>query len=569
MSVSDMPPDIMELVDPTIELPAGKTPADWLRLLARRLDADRSRVRDLTRFMSGDAPLPEMGANVRASWQKFQRESRTNWAELIVNAVVDRIIPNGILVTGDPKSAKAKQAQRIWRDNHMDAVFVDWLRMGLAFNKSFLTCWKGDDGKAVITADGPETMSAATDPLQPWKVRAAMRWWRDMDVERDYAMVWSSTHWQRFYRSVYINPYSTEEQQRKYHMFASGSWVPEGEPTPTLSDTPPVVIYRNPGGVGEYETHVDLINRINRGTLQRLVISAMQAFRQRGIKGGMLPEKDAEGNAIDYTKVFDASPGALWNLPENLDIWESQQTDVRPILDESKDDIRQLSAVTRTPFVQLIPDNANQSAEGALGAKEGLIFKCSARLTEAAAGCETIMSKALAVEDTVLSAEEPLELLFEPVAMVTLPEKYQAAVGAKNAGESWRSIARNILGYSPEQIAQDALDRADEMMVTMAAAKQFASMTQVQAGTGTKDENPTINTTTAAISGVTGQLKTIGLRTVENPLLPDAGPSGPVVDKGLPNMAPPPANGSAPQQKSPVKAVAPQQNNGVTKRRGR
>lgn len=55
-------------------------------------------------------------------------------------------------------------------------------------------------------------------------------------------------------------------------------------------------------------------------------------------------------------------------------------------------------------------------------------------------------------------------MLFKPPDQVSLTEKYAAALQARNAGESWASIARNILGYSPEQIAQDALDRAQEQL---------------------------------------------------------------------------------------------------------
>ncbi|MCF3941329.1 hypothetical protein [Gordonia tangerina] len=43
-------------------------------------------------------------------------------------------------------------------------------------------------------------------------------------------------------------------------------------------------------------------------------------------------------------------------------------------------------------------------------------------------------------------------------------QKYAAAAQAKAAGESWASIARNILGYSPDQIRQDELDRAQEQL---------------------------------------------------------------------------------------------------------
>ena len=73
----------------------------------------------------------------------------------------------------------------------------------------------------------------------------------------------------------------------------------------------------------------------------------------------------------------------------------------------------------------------------------------------------------------MLTEDDHLEVLFEPCQMVTLGEKYQAASLAKAAGESWRSIARNILGYSPDQIAEDAIDRADELLSGMAVAQQL------------------------------------------------------------------------------------------------
>lgn len=454
------------------------TPAEWLPILTARLDANNPRYRLLTRYVNGDAPLPEMGANVRQSWIKFQRMSRTNWGELIRDAVVDRIVPNGILIDGKNDSPKALQAKRIWRDNRLDTVFKDWLRFGLTYGRSYMTVWRGDDGKAIVTADAPDSMWAATDPLQPWRVRAAIRWWRDNDEKRDYAMVWTKTSWQRFYRSIYTDPNRASESP--LWLRAQGEWTPDGEPTPTLAGDPPVVVYTNPNMAGEFENHLDLINRINNGTLQILAITAMQAFRQRGIKGGLLPQKDEMGNDIDWTKVFEAAPGALWNLPEGLDIWESQQTDVNPLLAEAKDNIRQLSAVTRTPFSTLIPDSANQSAEGAKETKEGLIFKSAERLTVAAVGAEAAIVKALAVEGTELNDDETLELLFEPVSMVTLSEKYQAANMAKAAGESWRSIARNILGYSPEQIAQDAVDRADELLAAIAQQQKLNAVATAQ-----------------------------------------------------------------------------------------
>lgn len=443
------------------------TPAEWLPILTRRLDADLPRVRLLRRYVDGDAPLPEMGANVRASWQRFQRESRTNWGALVRESVADRIVQNGITVAGDHAHPAAVRAQRIWRDNRMDLVFKDALRHMLDYRRGFLTAWSRE-ASAVITADSPENMYAATDPLQPWRVRAAVKWWRDMDLEKDFAVVWIIGGWQLFSRSAYVDPTC---QTRRVLYASSGDWEPVSDYVYTGAE-PPVVVLDSPDGVGEYETHLDVINRINRGILQRLVTTAMQAYRQRALKAKEgtpgLPDKDANGSDIDWAKVFEPAPGALWDLPPGVDIWESQQTDIRPMLEGSMHDIRHLAAVSRTPVSVLIPDAANQSAGGADFAKEGLVFKTRDRIVVARVAAIAILLKALEVED--LEVEDTLDVSFEPPHAITMAEKYDAAVKAKTAGESWNSIARNILGYSPEQIAQDASDRFEEQMLAAVVA---------------------------------------------------------------------------------------------------
>jgi hypothetical protein len=440
----------------------AQTPAEWLPILAKRLDYRLPQVRLLSRYIDGDAPLPEMGANVRASWQKFQREARTNWGLLVQEAVADRIVPNGITIDGSADSPIAKQAQRIWRDNRMDSVLKDWIRYGLTYAQSFLTCWVDDDGSAVITADSPETMCIAADPLQPWRVRAALRVWRDLDAEKDYCIVWCDGYRQKFSRPCYVYYGATEAQKKRLVRLVSGRWDPDGEPLQT-GTAPPVVVYNNPGGVGEFEPHLDVINRINRGVLQRLVITAMQAFKQRALKAtgtAGLPTKDPEGNDIDWAKIFEPAPGALWELPPGFEVWEAQSTDIRPLLDGSNADIKQLASSTRTPLPMLMPDN--QSAQGAVSMDSGHLAKCEDRCNEAKVGAAAIVVKALQVEGVELRADETVEVTFAPVAMISLAEKYASAAQAKAAGIPTESILRNVLGWSPQQVTQASIDAADE-----------------------------------------------------------------------------------------------------------
>ena len=274
--------------------------------------------------------------------------------------------------------------------------------------------------------------------------------------------------WDLFSRPTYTSVEHKVIPTRWLTNLAEGQWTHQDS---GASMGIPVVLYNNPGGAGEFENHLDLIDRINSGgILQRLVIVALQAFRQRALTGGMLPEKDENGKTIDWAKVFAPAPGALWNLPEGLDIWESQQVDTGPILAASKDDVRQLSAVTRTPLPMLMPDTANSSAEGARSTENGYIFRCRDRATEARLGSIAIMVIAMAMSGQPLDDDENLDVTFEAGQADHAGREVSGGAGGEERGESIKSIQRNVLGYSPDQIAQDAIDRAQDALVAASMA---------------------------------------------------------------------------------------------------
>src|SRR4029453_13439111 len=126
--------------------------------------------------------------------------------------------------------------------------------------------------------------------------------------------------------------------------------------------------FKNKYGLGEFEIHLDLLDRINKLILDRMVIATMQAFRQRGVKGRPLGYPDdppQAGELIDYSQVFTADPAAMWMLPQVAEMWESGVVDLTPILNAVKHDLEHLASVTRTPMHMLSPAGINQSAEGA------------------------------------------------------------------------------------------------------------------------------------------------------------------------------------------------------------
>lgn len=428
------------------------TPDEWLPILSKRLDARHPRVTLLRSYANGAPPLPEMGANVRASWAAFQVKACTNYGGLAVESLASRMIPNGLRVGVSDDSPALDAARRIWRDNRMDVAVADAIRDVLTVSIGYLAIGS-DAGAAVVSREVPEQFIAAADPLKPWKARAAFKPWRDIDAGMDYAFVWASGVRQKYARK-------SEDELTGIRFTNTGGWVPDGDPEPYTGDVPVIILERH-DGKGLFEPHIPVIDRINLGKLQRLVVTAMQAYRQRAIKGGLV-QQDDDGNDIDYAKAFEPAPGALWDLPEGIDVWESEQTDIRPLLDGEKSDARDFAAVSRTPISVFIPEGANQSAEGAAAAKEGQVFQAKDEIARITTGIAVAIVYALRAEGIDL-AGETVEVLWEPPHLASQVEKFDAAQKA-NGLVSRKTIQRDILGMSPDEIAQDEADLAAEQL---------------------------------------------------------------------------------------------------------
>lgn len=435
-----------------------RTLAQWVDFLTRRMDQARPRLDRLRSYTNGNAPLPEMGPNLKKSWKNFQRRALANSGALIVDSLVERLVPNGILIGESPDNPHAIQARRIWRDNRLDIAFKDAARDAATFGLGYLLVTTDEDGSAVVTRELPEQFYAEPDPLRPWKAIAAVKVWRSTSEGLDHMTVWvdgSRTIWQRHCYDEASK--LIKRVQGKWDLIAADEY----------DGAPPVVILENKDHMGEFEAHTGLIDRINTGILYRLVTMAMQTYRQRALKtpadGAGIPDTDEQGNDLDYQDIFEPGPGALWELPPGVEIWESQTVDLTPMLNAVKDDWRELAGETHTPLSAMLPDAANQSASGAEQPTRALVFKAEDRILRFKPALAVMIVRALAVEGVELDGET-VEVKFAPPATVSMTERYAAAAQAKAAGESLETIQENILGYSPEQIAQDKARRAEEQL---------------------------------------------------------------------------------------------------------
>lgn len=437
---------------------------EWLPVLTKRLDDARPRIDLLRSYTNGQAPLPEGGKNIRAAWEAFQRKARTNLGELVVEAVAERIICNALTVAGSAQDND--EARRIWTENRMQVALGDTVRDMLTVGVGYMVVG-AEGGRPVVTSEKPEFMYAATDPLRPWIARAGVKVWRDVDAGMDFAFVWANGEKQKYMRAMF-----EPGPQKQLLTKASGKWERSGDPE-QYTGGPPIVVFQNHDGTGEFESHLDIIDRVNKDTLDRLVTVAMQAFRQRYLEGG-LPKVDEDGNAIDYAAIFTPAPGAMWDLPAGVTLRETQESaqSILAMLSAEKDDLRNLAAVTRTPLPMLVPEGQNQSAAGAEFSKEGLVTKSKDRIERVKPAGSEVLSRAMRIVNP--DFDSMVELGFSDPTFVTFAEKHDANVKAKAGDVPWRTRMLDILGYPGPVVDQMQVELEEERLAAQLALPESA-----------------------------------------------------------------------------------------------
>jgi hypothetical protein len=476
-----------------IDIDQPGSPGWWLWRLSEEQRKRRPRLDELWDRYEGRAPLPKGAENAREAFQDFQRLARSNLADLAVQAVAERCTLIGFRTSAEQiaREITDEVAGSIWEYNQMAMQVQDVHQYMGAMSCAYTIAgpapddpederspfWDPDldldepDGELdddepmpLITVEDPRDVITAQDPVRSGRTLAAIKYQYDPqdDVDRIFVFLRGGLIYRA--RPVSRKPQGGRSNFGPRWRFSPRAWEWENlsEPDTLPTADVPVTYYRNPRDKAEFEPHIEVMDRINHQILQRMTIATMQAFRQRAIIG--LPEKDDDGNVIDYEGIFSADPAALWQLPEAAQLWESGQVDLGPLLAAVKDDVREFMGNTRTPMSYFTPDAANGSAEGAELTREGLIFKVENTFLYAGAGHTRTMRLALRYHDRDDLARRVLPL-WAPAERFSLSQRYDAAQKAVQAGVPWRTRMLSILQFSPAEVARMEVERMQEQLL--------------------------------------------------------------------------------------------------------
>lgn len=452
-----------------IDTTQPQSPGWWLKRLMGELQAKQQRFDFLDSYQKGDPPFPFGPANCRNVVRDFQRKARANFAPLISGATSERMVPVGFRTGAEGDENGDAEAWRIWQANGLDAQYPKHCLSTRALSEGYAIVGGPDAmiGAPLITFEDPRQVITAHDPANQRRVIAALKVFTNEIANADLAYLYLAG-----YVLVAQRTRTGADQTIGWDV---GGWEWRGVPQriPVGNGLVPVVKFSNRSDLtgrtlGEFEDVIDDLDRINLMLLQRLTVAVMQAFRQRAIKGD-LPDRDEDGESINYDDVFSSDPGALWHLPAGVDMWESAGVDLTPLLESVKADIRDVAATTRTPMHYLFPDAANGSAEGASMMREGLIFKVNDRIIGDSDPLEAVMSLAFLFSgDTTRAQRSDMEVLWQPPERFSLAEKYDAASKAQAAGVPWRTVMSETLQFSPQNVARMEAERSQELFLSAA-----------------------------------------------------------------------------------------------------
>lgn len=473
------------------------TPRWVFKKLSEKLSAERERLEMLHRYFVNDPPTYD-----RLSWMKagnpqtqqsmkdFFARSRSNFAELIVEAVREKSILRGFRTSKDNDSTGDEDAWAMWRRANMGLVSADTHQDMFSMSRGLVIV--GEVNKRtqapLVTSEDPRQCITWSDPADPFSVRAALKMYKDAWTEKDFAFLWledtnadGSRKPGSCVRWVWERGGITSASEGAFEIKYGGDWTLVKEMCAELPYEVPVTQFNNKNCMGEFESVTTILDRINFMILQRVMIAALQAFKQRAIMGAdthypdNYPDASLRGKKIDYSEMFFSSPDALWALPLNdegkpVEIWESAPTDLTPILSACKDDLVHLSAITRTPLHYLNPESANQSAEGASLIREGFNTRAEDRQDRTTPSWSRVAAQMF---DRMGDPRgKDLSTIVPIWREVNAPSLSERASSAKQLETimPWRSLMLDIMGYEPDKVDRMETEKAAEDLLKQAKA---------------------------------------------------------------------------------------------------
>lgn len=444
-----------------IDAQARYSPGWWLLELNRRMSYKYARLRLLQRYDVGTPPLPVGTGATAKSFQQFQRRARTNVVGIANQTVAEFLDPIGFRTGVDADPLGDELAWEVWIKNHMLSRSKLLAGTVVSLGEGYTLVDNTNPKNIRIHVQSPFDTVVAHNPADPTLGDAGLRRWRD--DERWYAALHLPG---RVYNYTGPPLQALDSGPSGWRLTSEADTGLSKLAITRFTNRPllqPVSVIDNDNTqfytdtLAEVEDSLPIQQRINTAVLNRLTISAAQAFRQRWVALGENVYDD-----VDLQDILKTDPGAVWALSGDPKFGEFSASDMQGILAEIQQDIDTFAITTSTPFQPLPGSSDNTGSTAYETARVGLRRKAKDRRVHFAEGLATTMSLVFeAMNDNERAEESRIEPIWQSVD--DTPMTVRADAANKLQGILAReTIMRDYLDMSPSAIARAKYDLAND-----------------------------------------------------------------------------------------------------------
>lgn len=445
------------------------------------LDRRGPMLRLLERYLAGYPAIPEHIRQVRleAEYRVLMRQAVTNWPQLVVDSVDERLEVEGFNFGSKAASDKAWE---IWQRNQLDADagLIHQACLG-GIGRAYAIVWDEDgDGKAEIVPQHASNAIVAYAGGSQRKRSAALKRW--MENERWLATLYTPTHIYRFQaqgtgaegkRGPWVErddeDFETPHGLKAVPMVEFGINRALGGFDPVANALSQPMAMRPQFGMayGEFQRVLTVIDRINTTIFALLLAQEFASFPVRALIGDPInwetvldangdPLLDADGSVVERPAT---PPVAInrWVQIENPDgrIVQLPESNLDNYIKSAEAHIRHLAAITKTPAHYLLGEMVNLSADAIRAAEAGLISKIRKHQRSLGESWEEVIRLAFRVENPSAPEADRVDAQVRWADPESRSLAERADAFSKLAPSlPFPAIGELVLGLTPQQIKQ-------------------------------------------------------------------------------------------------------------------
>lgn len=455
------------------ELTVG-SPGWWLERLEKKLNekARQDRLGKLDDYYHGRHPLLFASDEFVEVFQDLLKPLAINFVSLVVDAPVERLTIQGFRV-GDGTD---DDANRIWRDNDMDAWAVAAHRETLAKGECSIIVWAGDDADTpLISIEDPRTVYVEFNPGRIRDRRAALKRWADDTTA--YATLYLPGGLYKYEQPLSVDAAAQMSEGRSAGVIqtSTGGWKErrvggEDWPLPNPTGVVPVIpMVNRPNMLGQGQSEMESVlpiqDALNKLACDMLIASEFAAFPQRYMIGVDTVDAETGEEKFDFRGAIDR---ILAVSSDKAQMGEFTAADLENYVKAMEAFVQQMASISHTPPHYLLGrSGVIPSGESTTSAESGLVSKVRTHQGEKG----PVWSEVVRVARLVTGASQPMA----PAPIWADPERRSWSERADAVSkEASMGVPLEFLlpklGYAPADV-QKIMGMRAQQELEMTAAK--------------------------------------------------------------------------------------------------